>query len=222
MTKTNKNIHLLYSEAGFSLMETLVAVFILSIVSLISLNIMSNFATANQTLTKTIAHIEEIKNAQNYIRNDMRYIVRRTTQYDDNKDARVSFSGKNDPSFVTKANILLRFTRNNSILADIDQSLVATETVEYRFEEGKLFRRSFDRPNPTFDTPYREYVILHNVENIDLKFLIGGNWVDEWQGVYNSTNSYLPRAIEISWNFSDSPDQLKHKYVSKFKLGANL
>lgn len=206
MSKINKNIHFLNNDEGFSLMETLVAVFILSIVSLISLNIMSNFASANQILTETIGHLEDLKTAQNYIRNDMQHIIKRQT--------RIISTGQ--------PNIVLRFTRNNRMLADVDKSRAAIETIEYRIEEGELIRRSFDRPNPTVNTPYRDYTILHNVENVELRFLIGNNWVDEWVSSPNSMTSYLPKAIEFSWNIIEGSDQSKYHYVSKFKMGENL
>ncbi len=202
----NKAAEILKRDDGFSLIETLVAVFILSVVSAASLSIMSNFADANQMMSGKINHLDMIDDARSYLRSDLQQVI--------------------DRPFVTGLNTenregtLLRFTRNNSDLSNIDETRSPVETVEYRFDNNKLIRRAFDRPDITEDTPYRDYIILWNLQDVSLKFYDGYIWRENWiNGSVNQQEMNLPRAIEISWIVKDGEFRHDYRYRSLFQVG---
>lgn len=185
------------NQDGFSLVEMLVAVFLLSVVSMISLSVMSNFAYANQMVTEKMGDLGKIERARDYFRTDLREAINR------------GFFVQ-DPN-IDNDGLLFRITRGGAENAKIDDAYSPVEMIEYRIHEKNLIRRSYLRPQATENTPYREYVVLENVADITLKFYDGFLWQDFWINSQNSQAVTLPRALEISWfivtdNKKDAPE----------------
>jgi|TARA_R110002096_G_scaffold432240_1_gene648654 general secretion pathway protein J len=196
---------LISDNAGFSLIETLVAVFILSVVSLISLNVMSNFADANQAMTQKMSHMNEIASARTYLRTDLSQTF----------DHRFSTS----PSAEKNGEVLLKFTRGSSEFAAVDLSKSSAETIEYRFDGNALIRRTFERPDPTQNTPFMDYVILKDVTNVTLKYYDGFVWREDWTPGIGSQKTTLPRAVELSWQLQSEDREPTYSYRNVFQVG---
>lgn len=191
---------------GFTLVETLAAVFILSAVSIISLAIMSSFADANQLMTQKSDHLTDIEKARSYFRDDLLHIMRNrfaSRQFDDEEER-----------------VILSMVRSNTELATVDRSRSSAETVEYLLQNEALIRRSYDRPNPTVDTSYRDYVLLKNIQEISFRFYDGNMWQSNWSNLNNIESTALPRAIEISWLLNDEATESTYQYINRFQLGA--
>ncbi len=194
----------LSQDDGFSLVETLLAVFLLSVISLITLNIMSNFADANQRLSIQVAKLEMIDGARNYLRDDMRQVIGRPFIATDNL--------RGSPIR------LLRFTRSGSIIAKSDETRSSVETIEYWFDNNNLVRRIYDRPETTDDTTYIEYTILTHLSDLSFKYYDGTIWYNDWKFDPSSVPQRLPKAIEMAWVLSDENSQ----YTALFPVGPYL
>jgi len=196
---------LISENSGFSLIETLVAVFILSVVSLISLNIMRNFADANQAMTQKMSHMNEIESARSYLRIDLSQVF--------------------DHGFETfqttqrTEGVLFRFTRGSSEFSAIDPSRSSAETIEYRFDSNTLIRRTFERPNPGPNTPFMDYVILKDVTNVTIKYYDGFIWREDWAPGIGSQKTVLPRAMELSWQPQLEDREQTYSYKNVFQVG---
>ena len=210
--------HNIKSECGFSLLETLIAVFILSTVSMITLNIMSQFGDANQALSNQINHLEQIEQANTFLRNDFKNTVVRPSRQDEISNIHTLFTSENITSDTSKIR-LLRFTRGGSIIANTDTDYSPIETIEYWLDGKTLTRRSFDRPDPTSATPYRDYIILENVNELDIRFYNGNIWLNDWVSIPRAISGTLPRAINIAWSMSDPNSGQSLNYQSYFSVG---
>ncbi len=215
---TENNNHTILEDAGFTLTETLVAVLILSIVSLVSLGIFNSFAGTNQAMTERIDYLRNIELARNYIRDDLHNIA--------NRPARNSLGGTNASHFSSEVDnsgknktLLLRLTRGSNPLATADVTISPTETIEYWLMDDKLIRRSYDRPDPTMDTSYRDYVILSNVKDVDIRFFNGNIWVDDWITGSRDEKKSLPRAVDFTWSVTDPQSGITQQYQNYFPMG---
>lgn len=204
MKRTEK----IYREcAGFSLVETLVAVFILSVVSLISLNLMSSFADANQMMTHKTDLMGDIEKARSYLRDDLLNILERNVYVAPDTDQE-NFS-------------ILKITRGNSELAAVDQTRSAAQTVEYFLQDDKLIRRTYERPDATPNTRFRDYVLLRDIKDVSVRYYDGHQWQNNWIVSSGSQSVLPPRALEIAWSFQDDNQAGALHYINRFQMGVD-
>ncbi|MCC3861757.1 type II secretion system protein GspJ [Pseudemcibacter aquimaris] len=202
---TSKNI--LSDEQGFSLVETLVAVFLLSVVSMITLGIMTNFADANRVLSSKMGAMEEIDQTRDYLRVDLRETL--------NRGFFVAESGKETNK------LLMRLTRGNNELSKVDDSVSPVETIEYWLNDETLVRRVYDRPEATVDTPYREYTLLDDINDFSIRFYNGNLWQSYWMNAESSQVTALPKAVEFSWLLNGQIDHNQNRMKTRFQVGAS-
>ncbi len=202
----NKNAINIQADDGFTLVETLVGVFILSVVSIMSLAIMSSFADSNQMMTDKTAHLQDIEKARSFLREDLLNV----------HEHKIAFNGRNQMT----GNTVIELTRGNGEFSKIDVNLSPAESIEYLIEDTKLIRRSYERPNITPDTPYRDYILLDNVQEIALRYYDGTLWQNQWLGYSDVANRSYPRAIEITWSLKEAENLQPFSYVNRFQLGA--
>lgn len=195
------------NQDGFSLVEMLVAVFLLSVVSIASLSVMSNFADANQMVTEKMGDLGKIERARDFLRSDLRETIQRGFFVQDQKE--------------NNERLLFRITRGGAENAKIDNSYSPVEMIEYRIIENNLIRRSYLRPQAIENTPYRDYVILENIADVSLKFYDGFLWQDYWINSQNNQTQILPKALEITWNKTGYNKSLS-PYSVRFPVGRAL
>ncbi len=203
----NSKTNIIQNQSGFSLIETLLAVFILSVISLISLNIMSSFADANQMVTNKTSQMDDIEKARHYLRADLK-----------NAFSHQFLLGA---SIEAEDDRLFGLSRANSEISMINDNWSTAETIEYRFVDKKLIRRSYDRPNAMENTDFRDYVLLENISDISLRYYDGQFWQEKWISPSNGSAVYPPRAIEISWRIDNAGDEQSLEYVNRFQFGGD-
>lgn len=201
----NNKRYIVHNQAGFSLIETLLAVFILSVISLISLNIMSSFADANQMMTRKASHMDDIEKARSYLRADL-----------ENAFSHQFFVG---PNIEAEDDRLFVLSRANSEIAMVNDQWSTAETIEYRFVDKKIVRRSYDRPNAMENTDFRDYILLDNISDVSLRYYDGQFWQDNWISSPNESVVYPPRGIEISWHINIAESEQSLEYVNRFQVG---
>ncbi|HRW29978.1 MAG TPA: type II secretion system protein GspJ [Emcibacteraceae bacterium] len=192
-------------QDGFSLIETLVAVFILSVVSLITLTVMSNFADANQMVMVKIGDLKRIEKARLQIRDDLTHASLRPAPEPKETE---------DQEFK-----LIGLVRGGSEFAAIDQTMSPAETVYYLVRDKKLVRRSYVRPYITENTPFREYILLDHVDGVGLKYYDGYLWQDNWIMTAGSNKTRFPKAIEMTWQIIDPENGHQTSYRNVFQMG---
>lgn len=199
--------------AGFSLVETLVAVFLLAIVSSVTLAVMTGFAGSSAGMEAKVRHLDQVQRMRQTLSADLASAVARPITVD---SVTSSFTGTGGADQADRA-LLLRFSRADSPLEGVAPGLVSVELVEYWLVDSTLVRRSFDRPIPTNNTPFRDYILMQGIERIDLAYMIGTRWLDDWQGASSDVRS-LPRVVSIE--ISERETNLT--WSGRFRAGARL
>lgn len=200
-------------EAGFSLIEMLVGVFLLSVVSVMTTMILSGYFRGGEILDHTLQRLQQVDAARRTMADDLQHL-------EDQAAARFSttrVAGTERP--------VLRFTRRAAMVADLEEDRSPLQRIEYWLKGNLLVRRHYHHPNPTAKTPYRDHVLLRGVRDLQLAYLTGGGWREEAFPPSGSTSQPKagtgPLAVRISWRFT-TDGAGDRRYSSLFRLGGGL
>ena len=195
-------------EAGFSLVEAMVALALLAMVSTASVLIFSNFLASGDSQQRRMDALTNIMRARSLLTEDLAHAVKRphgptsepaVFEGDDNKDC------------------FLTFARRAAAIAQYDARKADIESVSYCLSDGRLVRRSFAYPDAAIDTKTREFILIADIANIDARFHDGTQWQNAWfighaNGRYYGQHTNLPPLVELSWQ----------NYVHVFRLPAEV
>lgn len=150
------------SEAGFTLVEMLVA---LAIFSLLTVGATTAMVAGLKTKTQVDAAVKEMtamETARALMRSDIDNIILRPGRDPYGNKELYLISGGTDT--------LLSFTRGGRENPGGLEKRGDVQRVAYVFEDEKLIRRSFAVDNPGPLTPQRERVLLEDIEDIEVSF----------------------------------------------------
>jgi len=214
------------SENGFSLVETLLAMFLLSLVSMTALVMLNGFFRGSEAIGTASSHLSKMMSAREQLIDDLLHTVIRPSG---EAEMPVIFYGD------IRDTCFLRLTRRAGLAAIYDLSGTDIESVSYCFENRKLIRQVYTRPDAVHDTPKRHFSLIDNLETVEIRFLVNNAWVREWriatQNVYSKINNGLhnpdgvsgismddlPSLVEVSWVVTDNG--VSRDYVHYFRTG---
>lgn len=187
------------SQIGFTLAETLVALFVLAIVSAAGTGLLMGASSSSKQLRDKETEIRKLDMAQAFLRNDIASLSIRAT---------VPETGFGTPGNLfgnasDQQGPLLAFVRSGWINPQEHENRSSLQHVEYRLEENNLIRTATVRPDAVAGTPRVERTLLEGVERVDVRFLRGGEWSREWQGDAGQGLHILPDLIEVEIIFED-------------------
>ena len=181
------------SDSGFTLIEVLVATFVMAILSAMGVALLSNTLRARDQIEQVADEIQQLELARAIIKEDVSQLVNRRVRdaYGELKPYSFEAYMDFDPDKV------MSFVRNGHLAPGVDDSAPSLQYVEYHFIEGNLVRRSQYRLDATPQTPTQDRIVLSNVSKLRVSFHNGSDWVQSWatgggEGVYA-----WPSAIEF-------------------------
>ncbi len=150
------------SNAGFTLVEMMMALFIFSILSVGAMSAMFASIQTKDRLSEAVEAVGEIETARALIKSDLANLVLRPTRDPYGNPELYLLSGGVDT--------LLSFTRTGRENPGGLEKRGSTQRVAYVFEDDKLIRRSFAVDNPAPLTPLRDRVLIDNIEDVSVRF----------------------------------------------------
>ena len=193
-----------HREAGFTLIETLVALFILSLLSAAGTGLLLGaLRTGDQVRTRDASQ-QQIDLAQTLLRNDLAALSARGVRPDDGFSAPGNLFGE----ARTGQEPFLRFVRSGWMNPGMLERRSTLQAVEWRIENGQLIRSAQLRPDAVRDTPVSEQVVLDGVEAVSVRFLRGSAWSETWIGDAGQALSVLPDLVEVTFEF-DTQEELR-------------
>jgi len=173
---------------GFTIIEVLISLVILSIITLITSNILKSSLDAEYQTTNHLNKIKDINLSSSKIRRDLRQIVNITSR---------DFYGNNmSGSFV--ANQGMNSIIFNSKISSIANDVSPIKRVEYIYEDKQIKRRQYFSSNPYDQNQFIESLILRNVDDLNFSFLSSNKWHSFWP-VNNASSKQIPRLIKIEF-----------------------
>ena len=178
-------------KKGFTLIEVLISLVILSIIAIVSTNFLqSSIDLRNQSKSK-VDDIKVFNLGVSTIRRDLMSTV--------NLPMRDSF-GNQLPNFIgsnrDKKITFLGFINR------IDSSRSSISRIEYLFDDTKFIRRVYFTADPYDYDDHIDSVIFNNIDDVEISFLSDNRWFTEWPA--GQTAAYkIPKLVKIEINDND-------------------
>lgn len=186
-------------QSGFTLAETLVALFILAIVSSAGAALLIGATTTGQQIRSQEEITRELDVAQRLIRQDIATLNARPIRPDDGYSPAGNLFGETPRSEAP----FLRFVRDGWLNPGYIEQRSSFQAVEYSLRDGALVREASLRPDATQGTPVASRVLLTGVRTVELGFLRGDQRSDFWQGDAGQSLDVLPDLIEVTIIFEN-------------------
>lgn len=180
------------SQFGFTLVEMLVALFILGLVASAGAGLLMGATQAGQQVRDQEARVRQLDIAGALIRNDITAMTARAVQTDNGFGEAINLLGESAPS----ASPLLQFVRGGW-LNPTGASRSHLQAVTYRLVDGTLVRAARLRPDGTAATPVSERALLRDVARVEAGFMRGGEWSSEWNTSRRTSADILPDLIRL-------------------------
>ncbi|WP_417457963.1 type II secretion system minor pseudopilin GspJ [Kordiimonas sp.] len=188
------------ADAGFSLVETMVAMLIFASVSAAGVAILISFNSGQQALATADDFIADMQISSSLLRADLEHALPRASR-DASSAVLPVFAGglRGDQLGVREDGIvpLLAFVRGGHMAALVSDTAPAVQRVEYVLKDGALVRRAYARPDATATTPVAERVVMRGVTSAEVRFRSSDTWVMDWYGRAGQPNN-MPGVVEVS------------------------
>ena len=160
---------LLNKNKGFTLIEVLVSIVILSIIAVVSTNFLQSSIDAREESSNKLQDLKEFNIASSIVRRDMRQIL--------NVPIRDYFGNNLKGNFVAdRASNSLIFTT----LVNSSFSTSKVRRVEYLLIDDSLIRRQYFADNPYSYEEFFETNLLDDINDIEFSYLNNSKWYSEW------------------------------------------
>ena len=178
-------------KKGFTLIEVLISLVILSIIAIVSTNFLqSSIDLRNQSKSK-VDDIKVFNLGVSTIRRDLMSTVNLPMR-DNFGNQLPNFIGSNTDKKITFLGFINR----------IDSSRSSISRIEYLFDDTKFIRRVYFTADPYDYDDHIDSVIFDNINDVEISFLSDNRWFTEWPA--GQTAAYkIPKLVKIEINDKD-------------------
>ena len=178
-------------KKGFTLIEVLISLAILSIIAIVSTNFLqSSIDLRNQSKSK-VDDIKVFNLGVSTIRRDLMSTVNLPMR-DNFGNQLPNFIGSNTDKKITFLGFINR----------IDSSRSSISRIEYLFDDTKFIRRVYFTADPYDYDDHIDSVIFDNIDDVEITFLSDNRWFTEWPA--GQTAAYkIPKLVKIEINDKD-------------------
>ena len=200
-----------YNDAGFTLVEVLISLFIFALISVGTMTALTQSLQGKDRLAASMDEINQLNAARAILRADMSALTLRP--------GRDELGGLSPYVLTTDGEAILSFTRRGHQNPGGLEQRGDLERVEYHFENGALIRRSYTHENPAQLAKTNDRILLDNLEDAQLYAVTYQfNRLSKIEGLRlepSTTKSLKPNAILIE--VTDSYGELTEHL---FEIGA--
>ncbi len=181
------------NDSGFSLVEVLVALFVVSLLSLTGGAMLTTAVNSRTVLLESVEQSDALRRAHGVIRDDLRQWVPRNFIDRTGIDLPTSFAGGG----VRDPDILMAFVRDgwtNPGLADDRSGLIA---IRYRVANGGLERDVRIAPDGVNGTATFTTRLLEDLADVQISFLSGNRETAVWDARSAGGNGGAPSIVRL-------------------------
>ncbi|MDA0775335.1 MAG: prepilin-type N-terminal cleavage/methylation domain-containing protein [Proteobacteria bacterium] len=174
---------------GFTIIEVLVSLIILSMIALVSSNILKSSLQTEQETSLHLNSIKELNLASSIIRRDIRQIA--------NVSSKDFYGNDMYGTFISPINSdSLMF---NSHIKSLSDEISPIKRIQYEFEDNKLIRKQFFSSNPYEPDDYTITELINDIDNLEFTFLHENSWHESWP-ISLITSKKIPTLIKIEFS----------------------
>ena len=191
------------SDHGFSLIEVLVSLFIISTISIAGTTVLLSSFQSRDALAASTEQTQAYAQAHTRIREDLLQWVPRAAESRPGLDPSASFLGGG----IGEAGLLFAFVRDGWTNPGLTEERSGLFAVRYVFESGRLIRRTRPFADPLFNDDFRDEVLLDGLDDVYAEFNQGQLWTREWRAT-PETPITAPPAVRLVVRPSDKPEMV--------------
>jgi len=188
-----------HKEAGFTLVEVLISLFIFALISVGTMTALTQSLQGKDRLAASMDEINQLNAARAIMRADMAALTLRPS--------RDELGGINPYVLTTDGEALLSFTRRGTQNPSGLEKRGDLERVEYHFEDGALIRRSYAHENPAQLAASFDRVLLDDLQDMKLYGVI-------YQ--FNNLSKIDGLRLEVSENDALKPNAILIEVTDEF------
>ena len=176
------------NRKGFTIIEVLVSLIILSIIAIISSNILQSSLDTERDTTRQLNSIKELNLSSSIIRRDIRQIVNISSRDFFGNTLYGSLIGSIDSKGISFS------TRIKSLSNEVSP----IKRVEYVLEKNILVRRQYFSSNPYDQNAYTESKLLIDLSELRFSFMYENKWHNSWP-INLATSKKIPTIIKLDF-----------------------
>jgi len=176
------------NKNGFTIIEVLVTLIILSMIAVISSNILQSSLASESESSERLNAIKELSLASSILRRDIRQLV--------NVPIKDFYGNKIYGTFISELgseNIMFT-TKVKSFSNDVSP----LKRIQYIVEDNNLLRRQYFSSNPYSADDYISSIIINDIKNTQISFLYENKWHQSWP-ISLITSKKIPTLIKIEF-----------------------
>jgi len=173
---------------GFTLIEVLVSLIILSMIAIISSNILQSSLETEREVSKRLDDAKNLNFASIILKRDIRQII--------NVPLR-DYYGNSINGTIIGNNLEKRISFNSKIKSN-SQNTSPIKRIEYVIENEHFIRKQFYSANPYSVEDYFESKLIKNVSDMSIEFMYKQKWHSRWP-INTETQNIIPTLIRIEF-----------------------
>ncbi len=185
-----------HAQKGLTLAEVMIALFVFSMVAAASVVVMRVSIEGRDQLAQTSGDVQQISLMRALLRSDLHQAVNRQTRDPFGTEIVEAVLGgrfANDNVRAVDGERLLLLVRQGNLNPGYVAARSDLQYVEYVVRDKQLLRRSANYPDRANEDSINERVLLRGLEEVEIEFFDGRNWVDE----FISQRQLLPAAVSL-------------------------
>lgn len=181
-----KRDKLRFLRQGFTLIEAMISMVIVSLILLISTNILeSSISSRNQTLN-VLDDVKEFNLISNTLRRDFRQAMNVPMRDTFGLPVNATFYSAEQSNRVT---LTTKVNHSNTMTSNLRR-------IEYLLQDGALVRRQYYAVNPYMSQESFESKLFEDVDDLSFGFSDGSKWYSQWPND-EVTSRTMPQLIQI-------------------------
>tara|TARA_R110002096_G_scaffold122961_5_gene266221 strand:+ start:1341 stop:1994 length:654 start_codon:yes stop_codon:yes gene_type:complete len=194
------------NQAGFSLLEILVASFVFALMASVAVTLLSASVQGSEQVDVALDRVGSLDRMRVMLRDDMGQLTTRAVRDADGTRDPVVFAaaahGVTDRQKAAPTDIiLLVFTRGGAIDTSAGRTRSSLIRVEYVLRGDRIVRRVRGHPDAGLTDGFREQILIEGVSDVGLEVLNGTVWVDTML-VPAGQAAELPRAVRLHYSLA--------------------
>ena len=180
------------NNKGFTIIEVLVTLIILSMIAIITSNILQSSLESEKESTQRLNSIKELNLASSILRRDIRQIA--------NVSIKDFYGNKMYGTFISELNSdNLMFTTK---VKSFSNEVSPFKRVQYVVEDKNFVRKQYYSSNPYNQDEYAKSIIINDIDKLQLSFLNENKWHQSWP-VSPITSKKIPTLIKIEFSLDN-------------------
>ena len=182
------------NEAGFSLVETLIATFIFALISAMAVALISSYQSSRVSLRAADEKLATLEIARAIIRDDYFSAIQRPVRDQFGSQLTPFEAGEHMLGGVRQ-----RLVRSGDMGAKLNDTLSEVKRVEYLINDGVLTRRTYGRSDIVQGATPTNQTLLSGIRNLNIRYATEGVWTEEWGTSLAASD--IPRLAEMVIEF---------------------